>query len=75
MPGHAIGLPGWGFWTPKPAPILKSIFKIVLHASPFLNTFKTSTHLCRETLRQVDVPEVVQRKMKEFIDQQKQKKG
>ncbi len=41
----------------------------------FLNTFKTSTSLCRETLRQVDVPEVVQKKMKEFIDQQKQNKG
>jgi len=41
----------------------------------FLNTFKTSTQLCGETLRQVDIPEVVQSKMKEFIDQQKQKKG
>ena len=41
----------------------------------FLNTFKTSTNLCREALRQVDVPEIVQSKMKEFIDQQKQEKG
>jgi predicted anti-sigma-YlaC factor YlaD len=41
----------------------------------FLNTFKTSTDVCGETLRQVDVPEVVQKKMKEFIDQQKQDKG
>ncbi len=41
----------------------------------FLNTFKTSTQLCGETLRQVDIPEVVQSKMKEFVDQQKQKKG
>ena len=41
----------------------------------FLNTFKTSTDLCREALRQIDIPEVVQKKMKEFIDQQKQNKG
>jgi predicted anti-sigma-YlaC factor YlaD len=41
----------------------------------FLNTFKTSTKLCRDTLRQVDIPEAVQSKMKEFIAQQKQKKG
>jgi predicted anti-sigma-YlaC factor YlaD len=37
----------------------------------FLNTFKTSTDLCRESIRQVDLPEVVQIKLKEFITKNK----
>lgn len=40
----------------------------------FLNTFKTSTNICRETIRQVDLPEVVQIKLKEFISQNTRKK-
>lgn len=40
----------------------------------FLNTFKTSTNLCRETIRQIDIPEVVQIKLKEFITQNTRKK-
>ncbi|MDA0691331.1 MAG: zf-HC2 domain-containing protein [Nitrospinae bacterium] len=40
----------------------------------FLNTFKTSTNLCRETIRQVDLPEVVQIKLKEFLAKNTRKK-
>ena len=54
---------------------LEEHFKDCPPCIAFLNTFKTSTQLCRETLRQVDIPEVVQGKMKEFVDQQKKKKG
>lgn len=41
----------------------------------FLNTFKTSTNLCRETIRQVDLPEMVQIKLKEFVDQNTREKN
>ena len=40
----------------------------------FLNTFKTSTNLCRDTIRQVDLPEVVQIKLKEFLAKNTRKK-
>lgn len=35
----------------------------------FLKTYKTSTHLCKETLKQTDIPEIVQIKLQEFIRQ------
>ncbi|OGW17348.1 MAG: hypothetical protein A3K09_06245 [Nitrospinae bacterium RIFCSPLOWO2_12_FULL_47_7] len=34
----------------------------------FLNTYKTTTRLCRETLNQEKIPDIVQVKLKEFID-------
>jgi predicted anti-sigma-YlaC factor YlaD len=40
----------------------------------FLNTFQTSTNLCRETIRQIDLPEVVQIKLKEFVAKNTRKK-
>jgi len=64
-----------GDLDPKISADLEEHFQDCPPCIAFLNTFKTSTNLCRETLRRVDVPEVVQRKMKEFVDQQKQKKG
>ena len=33
----------------------------------FLNTYKTPTKLCRETLMQWDIPDVVQVKLQEFV--------
>lgn len=33
----------------------------------FLNTYKKTTKLCRETLKQEEIPEVVQAKLQEFI--------
>lgn len=35
----------------------------------FLNTYKTTTQLCKETLKQTDIPEIVQIKLQEFIKQ------
>lgn len=40
----------------------------------FLNTFKTSTDLCRESLSKVEIPEMVQIKLKEFVTQNMRKK-
>jgi anti-sigma factor RsiW len=64
-----------GDLDPKATADLDEHFQDCPPCIAFLKTFKTSTHLCREALRQVDVPEVVQKKMKEFVDQQKQKKN
>lgn len=41
----------------------------------FLNTFKTSTHLCRESLREVEIPEMVRVKLKEFVTRNTRKNG
>jgi anti-sigma factor RsiW len=35
----------------------------------FLKTYKTTTQLCKETLKQNDIPEIVQIKLQEFIKQ------
>lgn len=37
----------------------------------FINTYKSTTHLCRTTLKNVEIPEVVQARLKEFIEKNK----
>ncbi|MCH8157257.1 MAG: zf-HC2 domain-containing protein [Nitrospinae bacterium] len=37
----------------------------------FVNTYKSTTHLCRTTLKNVEIPEVVQARLKEFIEKNK----
>ncbi|KMP11408.1 hypothetical protein UZ36_04670 [Candidatus Nitromaritima sp. SCGC AAA799-C22] len=37
----------------------------------FVNTYKSTTHICRSTMKNIDIPEVVQVRLKEFIDQNK----
>jgi len=56
-----------GELDPKTSSSLEEHFQDCPPCIAFLNTFKTSTHLCRETIRQVDLPEVVQIKLKEFL--------
>lgn len=33
----------------------------------FLNTYKSTTRVCRETLGKIEIPEVVQHKLRDFI--------
>ncbi len=41
----------------------------------FLKTYKKTTVVCRETLGKNDIPDIVQTKLKEFLDQNIQKSG
>lgn len=63
-----------GELDPQTSASLEEHFQDCPPCIAFLNTFKTSTKLCRETIRQVDIPEVVQIKLKEFITQNTRKK-
>jgi len=62
-----------GELDPQTSASLEEHFQDCPPCIAFLNTFKTSTNLCRETIRQVDIPEVVQIKLKEFITQNTRK--
>ena len=64
-----------GELDPQTSSSLEEHFQDCPPCIAFLNTFKTSTTLCRDTIRQVDVPEVVQIKLKEFIAQNTRKKN
>ncbi|MFQ5483277.1 MAG: anti-sigma factor family protein [Nitrospinaceae bacterium] len=33
----------------------------------FLNTYKTTTHICRATLSKTDIPDIVKIKLQEFL--------
>ncbi|QPJ64755.1 MAG: zf-HC2 domain-containing protein [Candidatus Nitrohelix vancouverensis] len=37
----------------------------------FLNTYKSTTTVCRDTLNQIEMPDMVQEKLREFLKQQK----
>ena len=39
----------------------------------FLKTYRKTTKLCRESLNKIEIPEVVQDKLKEFLHQNIQK--
>ncbi len=41
----------------------------------FLRTYKKTTVICRESLGKNDIPDVVQMKLKEFLDKNIQKSG
>ncbi len=40
----------------------------------FLNTYKSTTLVCRESLGKIEIPEVVQFKLQEFLNQNLRKK-
>lgn len=63
-----------GELDPQTSSSLEEHFQDCPPCIAFLNTFKTSTNLCRETIRQVDLPEVVQIKLKGFVDKNTRKK-
>ncbi|GJL77099.1 MAG: hypothetical protein NPINA01_00880 [Nitrospinaceae bacterium] len=64
-----------GELDPQTSSSLEEHFQDCPPCIAFLNTFKTSTNLCRETIRKVEIPEVVQVKLKEFVTQNARKKG
>jgi len=64
-----------GDLDPKSSAALEEHFQDCPPCIAFLNTFKTSTHICRETLSQVEIPEIVQVKLKEFITENTRKKA
>ena len=39
----------------------------------FLKTYKSTTKLCRDTMSQTEIPDVVKEKLKEFLKQNTQK--
>ena len=51
----------------KVAESLEEHFRDCPPCIAFLNTYKTTTKLCRKTLQQGDIPEAVQMKLQEFI--------
>ena len=50
---------------------LEEHFKDCPPCIAFVNTYKSTTHLCRTTLKNIEIPEVVQTRLKEFIEQNK----
>ncbi len=41
----------------------------------FLNTYKSTTTLCRDTLNQIEIPDAVRETLLKFTKEQKDKKG
>jgi anti-sigma factor RsiW len=37
----------------------------------FVNTYKSTTYLCRSTLKDTEVPDTVKEKLKEFVEKNK----
>jgi len=37
----------------------------------FVNTYKSTTHLCKTTLNSTEIPDIVKERLKEFIDKNK----
>ncbi|MBI4383221.1 MAG: zf-HC2 domain-containing protein [Nitrospinae bacterium] len=56
-----------GELDPKIATSLEEHFQDCPPCIAFLNTYKSTTKLCRETLKQVEIPEMVQVKLQEFL--------
>lgn len=56
-----------GELDPKIATALEEHFQDCPPCIAFLNTYKSTTKLCRETFKQVEIPEMVQVKLQEFL--------
>ena len=37
----------------------------------FVNTYKSTTHICKSTLRETEIPDTVKEKLKEFVEKNK----
>ena len=48
---------------------LKEHFQDCPPCISFLNTYKSTSQVCRETLSRTEIPEIVQTKLREFIQE------
>lgn len=60
-----------GELDPKVSSSLEEHFQDCPPCIAFVNTYKSTTDLCRTTLKDVDIPEAVQARLKEFIEKNK----
>ena len=56
-----------GSLNPETTEALGNHFKDCPPCIAFLNTYKSTTSLCKETLRETEIPDVVKLKLKEFL--------
>ena len=62
-----------GKLKPEEASSLEEHFQDCPPCISFLNTYKSTTDMCRETLGKMEIPEVVQTKLLEFLKENTQK--
>ena len=62
-----------GSLDPKIAASLEDHFKDCPPCIAFLNTYKKTTDVCRETLGKIEIPEIVQVKLRDFVKEKTQK--
>lgn len=56
-----------GNLKPEEAGSLEEHFQDCPPCISFLNTYKSTTQVCRETLGKMEIPEIVQTKLREFL--------
>lgn len=59
---------------PKTRTHLEEHFEDCPPCIAFLNTYKSTSKLCREALGEIDIPEAVQIKLRDFLKENIQKK-
>ena len=62
-----------GELDPKISASLEEHFQDCPPCIAFVNTYKSTTHISRTTMKNVEIPEVVQARLKKFIDEHKSK--
>ena len=60
-------------WMRKQVRRWKNILKTALPALLFLNTYRSTSQLARDSLGQIEIPEMVQQKLKEFLKENTRK--
>ena len=60
-----------GALSPDVSASLEEHFEDCPPCIAFVNTYKSTTHICKSSLREIEIPDTVKEKLKEFVEKNK----